>query len=130
MELARKLGLSARVTFTGYVPDEHLVILYHAATGLVLPSMNEGFGLPVVEAMACGCPVITSNVSSMPEVAGGAAELVEPTDAAGLGSAILKVVLDRAERDRLRAAGLKRAQAFTWQRTAEQTYAAYVRAFE
>ena len=78
--LARELGVEERVVFAGRVGDEALQALYHAALALVYPSLGEGFGLPIVEAMASGCPVITSNLSSMPEVAGDAALLVDPRD--------------------------------------------------
>lgn len=105
--------------FLGYVPDEDLCRLYSGAEFFVFPSLYEGFGLPVLEAMACGCPVLTSNVSSLPEVAGDAALLVDPRDDRAMGRAFERLSEDRALRDRLRAAGLERAGGFSWKRTAE-----------
>jgi glycosyltransferase involved in cell wall biosynthesis len=109
------LGLQARVSFSGSVGDGELAALYRGARALVFPSLLEGFGLPVVEAMACGTPVVTSNVASMAEVAGGGnALLVDPTDVDAIAAAIDLVVEDTQLRDRLAAHGLSRARAFTW----------------
>ncbi|HZD74576.1 MAG TPA: glycosyltransferase, partial [Actinomycetota bacterium] len=91
----------------------------------VFPSLYEGFGLPVLEAMACGVPVVTSNVSAMPEVAGDAALLVDPVDADAIAKGMVELVTDRALRERLAAAGPRRAAAFTWPATAAATWAAY-----
>jgi Glycosyltransferase len=90
----RELGLEDRVIFTGYVPDEDLPAIYSAADLFVFPSLYEGFGLPVLEAMACGTPVVCSNTSSLPEVAGDAALLVDPTDVRALAGAIERVLTD------------------------------------
>jgi glycosyltransferase involved in cell wall biosynthesis len=92
---------------------------------LVYPSLYEGFGLPPLEAMQCGTPVITSNSSSLPEVVGDAAVMVDPHDVDALGAAMLAVLRDAALRESLRAKGLARAAAFTWERTAACTIAAY-----
>ncbi len=113
--------------FLGYVPVADLRVLYGLARTLVYPSLWEGFGLPVIEAMACGCPVITSAVSALPEVAGGAALLVEPTSTDALAAALERVWTDEGLRRDLVARGLERARAFTWERTARETMAVYAR---
>ncbi len=122
-----QLGLADRVHFTGYVLQKDLPALYNAASIFVFPSLHEGFGLPVLEAMACGTPVVTSNVSALPEVAGDAAILVDPNDAHALADAINYVLNDAAEAARLRKAGIERAAAFTWDACAEATLAVYRR---
>jgi glycosyltransferase involved in cell wall biosynthesis len=121
--LAAELGIADDVVFAGGVPNEETVHFYRAADLLVYPSFNETFGLPILEAMACGCPVVTSNLSSMPEIAGGAAILTDPHDPA----AIARSILDGVGHDvaRLRADGLRQAQKFTWEATAEATLNAY-----
>jgi glycosyltransferase involved in cell wall biosynthesis len=121
----RDQGLSEMVVLTGFVPEEKMPGLYAQARLLVMPSIYEGFGLPVVEAMASGTPVIASDTSSLPEVAGNAAILVSPTDEAAWGEAILRVLEDPATRDDLRRKGLVRARQFSWQRAAEETLALY-----
>jgi len=115
-----ELGLGQRLLLTGFVPDHDLPPLYGAATAFLFPSLYEGFGLPVVEAMACGCPVITSNISSLPEVAGGAALLVNPSDASAIGEAMVRLLTDAQLRHELGTAGLEQAQRFSWQRTAAE----------
>jgi glycosyltransferase involved in cell wall biosynthesis len=127
---ADKLGLRERVYFTGYVPDDDLPALYSAASAFVFPSLHEGFGLPVLEAMACGTPVVTSNISSLPEVAADAALLVDPQDAHALADAVSRIWSDPAEAQRLRDAGLARAAKFTWHACAEATLAVYRRLLE
>ena len=121
----RELGLEERVHFTGYVPDEDLPALYSAADLFVFPSLYEGFGLPVLEAMACGTPVVCSNTSSLPEVAGDAALLVPPTDVRGLAEAMARVLTDETLRGAMRAKGLARAGEFSWVRTAGETLRIY-----
>jgi glycosyltransferase involved in cell wall biosynthesis len=116
-----ELGLQDRVLTPGFVPDIDLPPLYGAAQAFVFPSLYEGFGLPIVESMACGCPVITSNVSSMPEVAGSAALLVDPEDVVEIRGALEKVVADQALRERMIADGLSQAQSFSWSRCAGET---------
>ena len=108
-----------RVRRVENVSDDELAALYRGARALVYPSLGEGFGLPVAEAMALGCPVITSSVSALPEVAGGAARLVDPTDPEALAGALVELHRDEALRASLRARGLKRAGTLTWARTAE-----------
>ncbi len=121
------LGLSDRVIFTGFVPDKDLPALYGAADVFVFPSLYEGFGLPVLEAMACGTPVVTTTGGSLPEVAGDAALLVDPTDVDALTDALGHLLHDRALRDECRERGLARARAFTWERTARETRDVYRR---
>lgn len=126
----RMLGLEERVRFTGFVPDELLPALYRNADVFVYASLYEGFGLPILEAMACGTPVITSNVSAMPEVAGDAALLVDPRSVDQLAQAILAVVSRPDVAQSLRQRGLARAAQFTWSKTAEETLQVYQKALE
>src|SRR5215469_4716109 len=121
--LAAELGISADVVFVGAVPLEQTVGFYQAADVFVYPSLNETFGLPILEAMACGCPVVTSDTSAMPETAGGAAVLSDPTDPVSIARAIVEVV--GPGRDRLRDEGVRRAGQFTWEATAAQTLDVY-----
>jgi glycosyltransferase involved in cell wall biosynthesis len=109
----------------GFVSEETLVALYRAASCLVMPSRYEGFGLPVLEAMQLGTPVICARSSSLPEVGGDAVLWVDPDDDAGLAGCLRDVLLDPATRERLRAAGIARARTFTWDETARQTLAAF-----
>jgi len=109
----------------GHVTEAELADLYSAAGCLVFPSRYEGFGLPVLEAMACGCPTVAYSNSSLPEVAGGAAELVADGDAVALGQAAAGLVLDPRRRQSARRHGLARARRYTWARTAELTVRAY-----
>jgi glycosyltransferase involved in cell wall biosynthesis len=110
---------------TDYVADEDLPRLYRAATAFVYPSLFEGFGLPPVEAMACGTPVVTSNTSSLPEVTGEAALLIDPHSEEDLTRALLSIVRDDALRAKLRAAGIEQAKKFTWREAAEKTLRLY-----
>jgi glycosyltransferase involved in cell wall biosynthesis len=107
-----------RVRTTGYVPAADLPLVYGLADALVMPSQYEGFGLPVLEAMACGTPVVTSNVSSLPEVAGGAAVLVDPRRPSDIAAGIRRVVGEPGLREQLRRKGLDRAREFTWEKAA------------
>lgn len=120
-EVAR-LKLEQRVRFLGHVPKEELGGLYRGADCLVLPSRDEGFGLPVLEAMAVGTPVVASTAGALPEVAGDAAVLVPPRDPAALADGVERALADR---DRLGALGLERSRRFTWQETARRTAAVY-----
>jgi glycosyltransferase involved in cell wall biosynthesis len=126
--LAAELGVADRVRLPGWVADDELDGLYRLATALVLPSRIEGFGLPVLEAMRRGTPVVCSSTTALGEVAGDAALLVDPGDQAAIDAAVARMVADGALRQRLAAAGRARAATFTWARTAEQTVAAYRRA--
>jgi glycosyltransferase involved in cell wall biosynthesis len=114
-----------RVVLTGRVTDDELDALYRSASAFVYPSLYEGFGLPVLDAMARGVPTIVSTSSSLPEVAGEAAVPVDPRSTAALAGAIERVLRDSALADRLRAAGLARAAAFSWDETARLTLEAY-----
>lgn len=114
--------------FLGYVPAADLRVLYNLARALVYPSLWEGFGLPVIEAMACGCPVVTSTVSALPDVAGGAAVLVNPESVEDIAAAIERLWLDDAWRRKYATAGLARARCFTWERCARETLAVYEQA--
>ncbi len=122
------LGLENAVHFLGFVPWEDLPWLYNAAMLFVYPSRYEGFGLPVAEAMRCGLPVITSDVSSLPEVAGAAALTLSPDDPDALAAAMLHLLEEAPERlETMRALGLTQAARFTWERTAAQTADVYTR---
>jgi glycosyltransferase involved in cell wall biosynthesis len=121
--LVDTLGIRDDVVFVGGVPLAETVHFYRAADVFVYPSFNETFGLPVLEAMASGCPVVTSDRSSMPEIAGGAAVLADPTDPGSIARALLEVT--QSDGSRLRDMGLKRAAEFTWQATADATLDVY-----
>ena len=119
------LGLQDRVTFTGYVPDAELPYWYNAADAFVFPSLYEGFGMPVVEAMACGTPVVAAASSSLPEAAGEAGLLFDPADAAELADRITAVRRDPALSATMRQKGLVQAQQFSWAKTGRETAAVY-----
>ncbi len=119
------LNLHEDVLFPGFVPDEDLPALYSAADVLVTPSFYEGFGLPALEAMACGTPAIVSDVSSLPEVVGDAGLRIDPRDEDGLADAIARVLQDSALRAALRQAGVARARQFTWEGAARELLAVY-----
>ncbi len=120
-QLAIDLGVQTQVKFLDYVPDRELSQLINRAIALVFPSLWEGFGLPVLEAMACGTPVITSNLAALKEVAGEAAMLVNPYAPAEITSAMQDLLQDQGLRSHLRDRGLARAKQFTWQQTAIAT---------
>lgn len=115
-----RLDLQPWVRFLGFVPDEDLPALYNLATALVYPTLYEGFGLPPLEAMACGTPVLTSRTSSLTEVVAEAAVLVDPADAVSIAQGLHRLLEDQALRARLRQAGLARARHFTWERSAQR----------
>jgi glycosyltransferase involved in cell wall biosynthesis len=112
-----------RIRFLGYVADEDLAALYSGADAFCLPSLYEGFGLPVLEAMACGVPVVAARSSALPEVAGEAALLVDPSDAAAIGDGLRRVLTDEPLRRELTNRGLERAVQFTWERAGTATIA-------
>ena len=120
-----KLGLANDVLFPGFVPGKELPWFYRAAELFVYPSLFEGFGLPVLEALACGTPTIASATSSLPEVAGDAALLVNPEDTRDLADAMGQVLSNPALAAQLRAVGPSRARQFSWTRTAIATTAVY-----
>ncbi|MFQ6100789.1 MAG: glycosyltransferase family 4 protein [Anaerolineae bacterium] len=115
------------VIFPGYVPDEHLPALYAGAQALALPSLYEGFGLPVLEAMACGTPVACSDTSSLPEVAGDAALLFNPNEVESITAALRRLLRDADLRTDLRRRGFEQAARFSWKRVAAETRAVYDR---
>ena len=116
-------GSLGRVVLTGYVPDATKAALLGGADALVYPSLYEGFGLPVLEAMACGTPVIASDVAALPELVDGAGTLVDPADPDGLAERIVTLLADDELRRRLRAAGIERASGYAWDETARRTAA-------
>lgn len=122
------MGLSNRVLFPGYVPEEEKALWYNAAEVFVFPSLYEGFGLPPLEAMTCGTPVITSNVSSLPEVVGEAGLTVDPRDVEALATAMRRVLRDAGLRRMMSEQGQQQAKRFSWSRTARETVAVYGRA--
>jgi glycosyltransferase involved in cell wall biosynthesis len=119
---ARRLGLADRVELRGHVPQDELAALYRGAACLVFPSRYEGFGLPVLEAMASGTPVVATTAGALPEIAGGAAILVDQRNPVALAGGIERAIADR---ERLRAAGLERARRYSWAGTARRTLEAY-----
>ncbi len=123
----KRLRLEQDVVFLGHVPDEDVPALYSLADLLVMPSLYEGFGLPPLEAMACGTPVVASDATSLPEVVGDAGLLVPPREARALAEAIETVLSDSELRNRMVEGGLARASAFTWERAAEETASVYRR---
>ncbi len=127
---AEQLGLGDRVKLLGHVEFEDLAALYQGAAVFLYPTLYEGFGLPVVEAMASGVPVITSNTSALREVANGYAHLVDPLDLDAIAQAIARCMTDPDHRVRLIERGRARAEAFRWERAAEQTRAIYLQAIE
>ena len=120
----------SRILRTGYITDIQRRILYSGATAFLFPSLAEGFGTPILEAMACGCPVITSNVSSMPEIAGDAAILIDPYSTEQLAWEMERIVMHEALREELRQKGFMQSAKFAWDKTAEMTEAVYRNAFE
>src|SRR5262245_21101961 len=124
-DLIDRLDIEDAVRFTGYVPFDDLAALYTLAEMFVFPSLYEGFGLPVIEAMACGTPVVTGHVAALAEVGGGAVEQVARLDAESLGQAMLRLADDPERRDRLATLGLQRAQMFSWERAARETLKVY-----
>jgi len=110
----KRLGIEFHIIFTGFVPQEDLVYLYNGAKLSLFPSIYECFGLPVLEAMACGVPVITSNISSLPEITGDAALLVNPLDPKEITKAILRLLYDEQLYLRLIQNGLNKPQRFSW----------------
>jgi glycosyltransferase involved in cell wall biosynthesis len=129
-KLVRESGLADRVVLVGYVPDEDLPTLYRNATVFVYPSLYEGFGLPPLEAMACGTPVITSNLSSIPEVVGDAGIVIDPYNTTEIARAIASVLNNEELRESLRTSGLVRSRLFNWDKTALETLKLYQEVIE
>lgn len=128
LALVEELGLRDSVIFAGYVRREHLPALYNGATAFAFPSLYEGFGLPLIEAMACGVPSLTSKVSATAEVAGDAALLVDPTSVDQIRDSLRRLLTDAGLRDELSRRGIVRAALFSWRRAADETHAVYQRA--
>lgn len=128
--MARAQKLGDAVCLGHYVAPQHLPLLYQGATALVFPSLFEGFGLPLLEAMACGAPVIAARSSSLPEVVGDAGLLVDPLDTEELASAMLRLAQDPHLRQGLASLGQERAQAFSWERAAQETWRVLLEAAE
>jgi glycosyltransferase involved in cell wall biosynthesis len=117
--VVRETGVEERVVFTDFISEEELDALFRMTDMLVYPSLYEGFGIPVLEAMKLGVPAVTSSTSALPEVAGGAALLVDPADVEAIASAMARMLTDKDLRNELRARGIERAKAYTWDRNAE-----------
>jgi glycosyltransferase involved in cell wall biosynthesis len=130
VQLVDTYQLSGSVMFLPRVSDEELVSLYNLASVFIMPSLYEGFGLPVLEAMACGTPVICSNRTSLPEVAGDAALLVDPAQQESITSALVDLLQSKEKCEHFAQAGLKRAELFSWQHTAWLTYQVYQEVYE
>ena len=118
---AQGLGIVDKIVFTGYIPRDHLPGVYAAASALLYPSLYEGFGLPPLEAMGCGTPVLASHTSAMPEVVGDAGILVEPHDVQAIASGILRITKDEALRQQIKERGVERARQFRWDEAARST---------
>jgi glycosyltransferase involved in cell wall biosynthesis len=125
-----KRGIEKKVLFLGYVPAEALPALYRSALLFVFPSLHEGFGIPILEAMACGTPVVTSTVAAMPEVAGDAALLVDPARPEAIQAGMAKLLFDPRLRRDLAEKGLKRAKEFSWEAMARKTLQIYEKVHE
>jgi glycosyltransferase involved in cell wall biosynthesis len=123
--IAIERGIADAVRFPGWVDEADKPALYSAATVFAFPSRYEGFGLPILEAMACGTPVVTSNTSSLPELAGGAAFQIDPDDSRRLGAAIIALCVQEDLHEEMREKGFAQASRFTWTKTARETLAAY-----
>lgn len=126
----KELKLENEIIFLGFIPEEDLPFLYNVAQVFVYPSLYEGFGLPVLEAMSCGCPVITSNVSSLPEIVGNSAILVDSLNTEELEQAILKVIKNKDLRKDLIKKGIERSKMFSWEKAAEDAFAILKRIFK
>lgn len=118
---ARELGVGSHIVFAGYIPREHLPGVYAAASALLYPSLYEGFGLPPLEAMGCGTPVLVSNTSAMPEVVGDGGVLVDPRDVQQIAEGIVRMTQDEVLRQEIAERGLERAKRFRWEEAARRT---------
>lgn len=129
-EFSTNLELASKIIFTGFAPEEHLPILYNGCDAFVYPSLYEGFGLPPLEAMNCGTPVITSNLTSIPEVVGDAGILINPYSEEELENALTRLLNDEGLREEYSLKGLERASNFSWKKTAEDTLEVYKKLYE
>lgn len=125
LNLSMQLGIQKYIIFAGLVPEEEMPALYSEADSFIFPSLYEGFGLPPLEAMACGTPVITSNTSSLPEIVGDAGILVDPHDVKGFANAMNRVLTDDGLKEEMARKGLQRAKLFTWETNARETLKVY-----
>lgn len=125
IDMAKKLNIESKVVFTGFVPENHLPILYNSCETFVYPSLYEGFGLPPLEAMCCGAPIITSNITSIPEVVGDGGLLIDPNDINEFSNALEKTLLDISFRYELQKKALKRSSLYSWENTARNTLKVY-----
>ena len=121
LDLPRKLSIEERVLFTGFVPDDELNLLVNGALAFTFPTLYEGFGIPVIDAMAAGIPVITSNTASLPEAAGKAALLVDPYSVDQIEQAIRTITTDKKLRSKLSKLGINQAKKFSWKKCAKET---------
>lgn len=128
--LSNDLDLSSKIIFTGYVPDAHLPILYNACEVFVYPSFYEGFGLPPLEAMSCGTPVITSNISSIPEVTSDSSILINPFDIHEIETTLINLLNNESLKETLSIKGLIHSKDFSWKKTAEQTLKVYEQVYK
>ena len=124
-QMAKDLGIGKDIVFTGYVIGDEIVPLFQYADFFVMPSLYEGFGTTVLEAFATGTPAIVSNVSSIPEIAGGAAELINPLDVKGIADAMIKFSGDENLKNAYREKGLRQVEKFNWEKTARETLEVY-----
>lgn len=130
MQFLKNSDIRERIHLTGFVDDEYLASILSMADIVAYPALYEGFGLPVVEAMACGTPVLTSSVSSLPEAAGGAAVLADPESVEDMASKLLKMATDEELRESLASRGLARVSRLSWNKVAEMTLDTCLRAIE
>jgi len=121
----KELNLENNVLLPGNISNIELALFYNGAILFVYPSLYEGFGLPIIEAMACGCPVVTSNTSSIPEVAGSAGLMIDPRDVTELASAMHRVLVNHELRRKMKVAGIERAKLFSWEKTSQETLKVY-----
>jgi len=128
--VVNKLGISKQVFLTGSLTDPEVVALMNAADVFVFPSLEEGFGLPALEAMACGTPVVTSNLSSLPEVVGDAALLVNPFDVQEIANGIKRLLTDEQLKEALITKGFQRVKKFSWENTAKETLKIYQQTYQ
>lgn len=130
LRLIADLGLTEDIVMLGFIPDEDMPAIYNMASCFVFPSLYEGFGIPVLEAQACGCPVITSNTGALPEVSGGACLLVDPYNYIEIAESIRRIFNDGALREDLIREGLKNVERFSWERCAKETLNLFKKIYE